>query len=129
MPNLVEIKDHELVGFSEQAKLDFIASISDHKKELLAEIGRIETGQNSGSGNPEITSTMVKEAEKLFSRGSLFKSTKRISAVWRIVSVISVLATGLLFDVAKMTEIIHVLLFIGCLLLAVLSTTMAYVRD
>jgi hypothetical protein len=78
MPEQIIVVDSELEGFTPQGRADLINSITAYKSDLLKEIGRIEAGQNAGSGVPEITSRMVKDAETIFSRGSIYQRKRQL---------------------------------------------------
>lgn len=129
MPVTISIPDQELDGFSAQAIVDLELSLTTFKNDILAEIGRIEAGQNSGSGVPEITSRMVKDAEMVFSRGSVYKRRKTALIFLKIVAVISIFIAGLMADRESLKDFGFLVAFVIVVAISILSNTLLYLRE
>ena len=129
MAKQISVSDDELVGFTDQAAIDFEASIAAFKAELLREIGRIEAGQNAGTGGPEITSRMVKEAEAVFARGSIYQKKKNGEKILKIVSVISLFIAGAMVQKEYLQEFAYVIAFIVVVSITIFTNILVHMRD
>lgn len=129
MPTQITISDDELEGFSAQAAVDLEASVAAYKIDLLKEIGRIEAGQNTGSGVPEITSRMVKEAEVIFARGTIFQTRKRGAKLLKIVAVLSLFGAGAMVQKENLKDFSYLLVFLGILSVAIFTNILVHMRD
>jgi hypothetical protein len=129
MPSEIVILDSEVVGFSAQAVSDLEASVTAYKTDLLKEIGRIEAGQNPGSGTPEITSRMVKEAETIFSRGSIYQRRKNSSKFLKTISVISLFISGAMVQKDLLSEFAYLILFLSVASIAIFTNILVHMRD
>lgn len=129
MPEQIIILDSELEGFSAQARSDLVASVEAYKAELLEEIGRIEAGQNAGSGVPEITSRMIKDAEVIFSRGSIYKKKKMGLRFLKVIAVISLFAAGAMVQKELLKEFTYLLFFLAVLSVAIFTNILVHMKE
>ena len=129
MSGQVTVSDAEVEGFSVQAEADFLASITSYKTDLLKEIGRIEAGQNAGSGVPEITSRMVKEAEVVFSRGSIFQRKQNGGRFLRVVAVLSLFIAGAMVQKESLKDFSYLLAFLFVVSVAIFTNILVHLRD
>jgi hypothetical protein len=129
MPEQIIISDPELNGFTAQGRVDLVASITTYKVDLLKEIGRIEAGQNAGSGVAEITSTMVKEAELVFGRGKIFQAKKQGTKILKVSAVLSLFIAGAMVQKEQLKEFSYLIAFLVVLVIAVTTNIFAHLRD
>lgn len=129
MPEQITISDPELDGFTAQGRADLVASITTYKVDLLKEIGRIEAGQNAGSGVAEITSTMVKEAELVFGRGKIFQTKKHGAKILKVSAVLSLFVAGAMVQKEQLREFSYLIGFLIVLVIAVTTNIFAHLRD
>lgn len=59
MPIQIVIDEDDLVGLNEHARNKIEESANNFITDLIEESNRIESGRNTTSGQPEITSSMV----------------------------------------------------------------------
>jgi hypothetical protein len=85
-----------------QAELE--RCVSRFRDELVVEASRLEAAANSGTGDPEVTSSMVRDADLLLRRGyRRARITKGMVAV-KIGAVVGSFLTGLLADFDKLAN-------------------------
>lgn len=129
MSKEILIADAEITGFTPQAAADLQDSIKSYKDDLLQEIWRIEAGQNAGSGVPEITSRMVKDAEVIFSRGSIYSRKKTSIKVLKFIAVISLFAAGAMIQKDMLKDFSYLLALGVVFSIAIGSNILVYMRD
>lgn len=129
MAKNISISDDELVGFTDQAAIDFEASVTAFKADLLREIGLIEAGQGAGSGGPEITSRMVKEAEVVFARGSIYRKKKSGEKALKTVSVLSLFIAGAMVQKDNLSSFPYLITFLVVVGIAIFTNILVHMRD
>lgn len=129
MPEQIAITDSELQGFTPQGRVDLVASIAAYKTDLLNEVGRIEAGQNAGSGVPEITSRMVKDAELIFSRGSIYQRKKAGLKILKVAAVLSLFIAGAMVQKDQLKDFNYLLVFLAVLIFAITTNILVHLRD
>lgn len=129
MPEQIVISDKELQGFTPQGRADLIESISAYKSDLLKEVGRIEAGQNAGSGTPEITSRMVKDAELIFSRGSIYRRKRNGIKILKGAAVVSLFIAGAMVQREQLKDFTYLLVFLGVVIFAITTNILVNLRD
>jgi hypothetical protein len=129
MPEQIIVVDSELEGFTPQGRADLINSITAYKSDLLKEIGRIEAGQNAGSGVPEITSRMVKDAETIFSRGSIYQRKRIGLKVLKATAAISLFVAGAMVQKEQLKDFTYLVIFMIVVVFAITTNIFANLRD
>lgn len=126
----IQVTDDALAGFNQQAQNRLKEALESYSSDLVSEANRIEAGRRSSEGPPEITSTMVEEAEILVLRG-LAQPKRRIgSVILRVVAAALALGTGVMVDKEALQESGgYLFLFILAITATILTTTISIVRD
>lgn len=64
----VKIPDQRLEYLNPAARVTLAGKTSQYAEDVLQEAGRLESAQHSAAGNPEITSTMISDADTYIRR-------------------------------------------------------------
>lgn len=129
MPIDINIPDNNLEGFNTQARDKLKESADDFVSDLIEEANRVESGRNSTSGNPEITSSMVNDAQVLIRRGLAQPKKGMGVKILRIASAILSLVVGMMYDATKLQDSGYMLLFILVIGAAILTVTIATIKE
>lgn len=129
MPIDIKIPDKDLEGFNTQAKEELTKSINEFTKDLISESNRIEASVNSTAKGPEITSSIVADAQVLIRH----KISKPKKSFWKVVlkigaSVASLLA-GVMYQKDKLQESGYLVLYIIVIAVAILLTTITVIKE
>lgn len=124
----IVIDDTKLEGFTQGAKDEMSKQILTFANEVVEEANRIESNYSENGDEPEIITAYIREAARSRMRFKNKKSLKNI--VVHILSSISILFAGLLYDTDEFKSALwKLLIFIGILLIAGVSTTLVYVWE
>lgn len=104
MPIKIEIPDNDVTYLNQPAKDELKTSVREYIDELLDEATRLEAANNTSGGNPQITSSMISDAELLLRRG--YKKPKKSTwiKIIQILSSVSAAIFGVMFDYEKVQE-------------------------
>lgn len=130
MPINIEIEDGKLEGFNEHAQEKLKASIESYSNSLISESNRLEAGFNSASGVPEITSSIVSEANSYLT--NRFSSKSRSSwgrKLTKIAATVFALITGLVYESDSMQEPTTLIAFVIVLSLTIILTTINVLKE
>ncbi len=97
--------------------------------DLLKEASRLEAANKSTGGAPEITSTMVKDADILLRRGYARPSRKPLLIGAQLVATVGGFATGLLADMDKLRDPNTLVLFVVLLAVTITAVVLALVKE
>ena len=98
MPLQINILDDDIRYLNEPAKEELGKILHEHTKEIVREANRLEANHHSTEGNPEITSTLIKDASTVINRGYIIPRKKRWFYIVKTLAIIGTLITGFLFD-------------------------------
>ena len=125
----IEISAEELEGFTAQAATDLENAVRKYKLDLLREISRIEASQKGGDGGPEVTSSMVHDAELVYSRGPRYRRKKGWLTFLKVIAVVSIFVAGTMADSDFLNTYTHIVLFLVVAGVAILSSTVVTLRE
>ena len=129
MPIDINIPDQDIEGFNSRAQKKIKESVSEYSADLIEESNRIESARNNTSGDPEVTSSMVNDANVLIRRG-LVQPKKGIGLrILRVISAILSLLVGIMYDSTKLQDSAYMLFFIVVVTAAILSVTIATIKE
>lgn len=124
----IELSDQDLEYLSEDAKEELKRSTVSYAVEIMREAARIETSLRNGENDrPEITRNIIKEAVKF--NKNLYRRTagSRKAKGLQILSALSALITGVLFDFDEIkTNTTLLVFFLLSLCVAVATTVLVY---
>ena len=96
MPLQITIQDEDVRYLNEPAKTELLSAVTKHSEELLQEASRLEAAVKTTPGDPEITSSMVKDAALLLKRGySPHMRNNKLLCV-QALAALSMLVTGIM---------------------------------
>ena|ERR1700722_18236661 len=95
----------------------------------LGEANRLEAATKSTRGTPEITSTMIRDANILLRRGYSRPPKGSLLIISQIASTVGALATGLLANTEKLNQPGGLALFVLVLVVTITATVLAFVKD
>lgn len=128
MPVQVTIEDADLAGFSDAAKARLSDAAHEYVGSIIEEANRIEVSRNS-HGPSEITHGMVTDAVIVNRRGLGIRQTNGLSKVLRIVSAVSCLIVGVMYDVSDLQDKVYLASFIVLIAVAILTMTVSILKE
>ena len=121
----VRVPEEELTGFSDQARTLLKEATAEFATDLIVEANRIETGQNSAAGPPEVTRGMVDSAIIVVRRGLGVPKKNWKTKVLRVLAAVLPLGVGVMYDKEALQGGIYLLLFITLIAAAILAVTIS----
>lgn len=129
MPLAISITDDSVRFLNEPAKQELVKAVSQYSEVLLSEASRLEAAGNTSTGDPEITSSMVRDADLLLRRGYRKPRKGPLLMTAQIASPILGIGTGILADAEKLEQTNNLLMFIALLVLSVITTVLLVVKE
>jgi hypothetical protein len=129
MPLQITIPDDEIKYLNPPAITELEVSVRKFSDELLQESSRLEAASKTTNGNPEITSSMVKDATLLLRRGYRKPKKSWWLVVVQIVAVATTFVTGILADFDKLKEPNSMIAFIVFLSIAITTTVLVLFKE
>src|SRR5260221_14334217 len=102
MPIVVKLPDNAAKHLKAQAESAYQVALETFADDLLKEASRLEAAAKGTSGDPEITSTMVNDANILLRRAYARPRKSRIVVASQLISTVGGAVTGLLADMEKL---------------------------
>lgn len=117
-----------------QAHAEAQKRIQVYALDLLREAGRLETASSTADADPQITSTMVADADLLLRRGYRQPPRSYLLTVGKIISPVGALVTGILAtamwaDADKLREASWLIAFVILLVITVIATVLVVVKE
>jgi len=125
----IEFPENELNGFNDQSKTKLAEYIKEFGSDLITEANRLESDRNNSSQIPEITSSMVNDANTLIRRGLLKPKKEMLHYFLRIGSPILSMATSMMYDPNKLVDKTYMFFFIIALTATILTVTFSTIKD
>lgn len=125
----LKVPDGVATHVKDRALAEYKLSLERYGSDLFAEASRLEAATSSASGDPEITTTMIKDADILLRRAYAKRRKSRVLIGAQLVSVVGSFVTGLLLDVDKLKEPRTMVLFIGLLSATIVATVITVLKD
>lgn len=129
MPLKIDIPDEDILYLNEPAKKELHVSTKRYVIEILEEADRLEAAHNDAGGNPEITSTMIRDAIIVLRRGYKKPRPSPKLIFLKISALISSLLVGIMFDYEELKNPILLILFIVVLAIAVALSVLLIVKE
>lgn len=129
MPLELKIPDMASKYLNRQAESHYKKAVEGYAEDLLKEASRLEATAKSGTGDPEITSTMVKDADLLLRRGWVRPAKKPYLILAQIIATIGGFLTGLLADMDKLKDVVTLVVFVVLLTVTITATVVAVLKD
>jgi hypothetical protein len=125
----LKVPDEVTKHLKERAAAEYRGAVERYAVDLLKEASRLEAANKGTSGDPEITSTMVKDADILLRRGYARPSKKPLLIGAQLVATVGGFVTGLLADMDKLRDANALVLFVVILTLTITAAVVALVKD
>lgn len=125
----INVQDEKLQNLSPPAFKELEKISKHYLEEVLDEASRIEESRRTTNSNPEITATIINEAVNFARTYGIRKRKTKKHYLVQIVSFISTLLTGGLFDTEKFKESGYVLIFLIVFLVAIASNVYLIFND
>lgn len=125
----IELSDEDIKYLNPPAKSELIGDIQKYIDELLKEASRLEAAGKTTVGNPEITSSMVKDAALLLKRGYKRANKGKWQVILQIGASISTLVTGILFDFEKLKEPLMLVAFMLVFSIALTTSILVIIKE
>lgn len=114
---------------NQPAEAQTIAALKRYADDLLAEASRLEAVLKTTSGNPEITSSMIKDADLLLRRGYRKPRKSRLLIGSQIIAPVSGFLTGMLADLKLLAEPQWLVAFVIVLTVTITSTVIVVLKE
>jgi hypothetical protein len=111
------------------AELELQRVVDQYALDLLTEAGRLEGAGKSTKGNPELTSTFIKDADLLLRRGYSRRPKTPLLVVSQVVGSVGGFLTGLLADADKLKDPLMLLVFVVLLTVTITATVIAVMKE
>lgn len=129
MPVELKIAEQATQHLNAPASGELKACVERYAADLLGEANRLEAATKSTDGGPEITSTMIKDADILLRRGYRRPPKGRVLIVAQLVATVGGFLTGLFADAEKLKSPIGFSVFVLALALTVTATVVAVMKE
>lgn len=127
MPLKVELSENYIQYLNEPAKCELSNSLMAYAKQLLREANRLEGDIRTTKGDPEITSSMIKDATILINRG--YKNSRK-SVCLIILKISAVLVSAITgFFIESLNEPWGPYVFAASFSLASILTTISIIKE
>jgi hypothetical protein len=113
----------------ERAAAEYRGAVERYAADLLKEASRLEAANKGTSGDPEITSTMVKDADILLRRGYARPPKKPLMIGSQLVATVGGFVIGLLADMDKLREASTLVMFVVILAVTIAAAVIALLKD
>jgi hypothetical protein len=129
MPVEILIPDAAIVGFNDQAQAKLKEVAGKYSNDIIEEANRLEAGHNTGQGPPEVTSSMVTDADTLLRRGLAQKKKNFGRKILNIGSSVASLGVGILYDKNSLQSAGYLFLFVIVIAAAILLLTLSTLNE
>jgi hypothetical protein len=125
----LKIPDDATKYLKERAAAEYQVAVEKYAADLLKEASRLEAAATGTAGEPEITSTMVKDADILLRRGYVRPSKKPLLITAQLLATVGGFVTGLLADTEKLKAPGTLVFFIVLLAVTITAAVVAVLKD
>lgn len=129
MPLDLKLPDDAAKYLNQQAANQYKHAVEGYAEDLLKEASRLEATAKSSPGDPEITSTMVKDADLLLRRGWVRPAKKPLLIASQLLATIGGFLTGLLADMDKLKDAATLVVFVVLLTVTITAAVVALMKD
>ena len=103
-----DILDEQVVSLNSNGKVELVKHCKKWTDNILEEASRIEASRNEGT-SVEITAAIINEAATYSRRFSIKSKIKSSYRIVQILSFLSTLLVGILFDIEKLNNISYIM--------------------
>lgn len=129
MPIDINIPDSDVQGFNQQAQSELKKSTTEYIDDLIAEANRIESSRNTTSNGPEITSSIVKDAQVII-RHKISRPKKSWGKILiKILASLFSLISGIMYQQEKLQNSTYLVIYIVIIAIAILFTTLVIIQE
>ena len=126
MPEIIEIPNSQTKYLNESALQEFKSTVKKFVKDLINEANRLEDLHHSSTNDPEITSSMIKDAAEFLRKGYLRSKKSLLTLCIDVVVFLGAIVTGWLYkpELFKTEEnslYIFLAVFVGTILVFIWS--------
>ena len=129
MPLDLTVSDATTRCLNDQAKLAARECVEAYAGDVLKEAGRLEAASRATDGDPEITSSMVRDADLLLRRGYRQPRRKPWLVVAQILAPVGGVVTGFLGQADFLKKPNLLALFVVTLTITVVSSVVSVFKD
>jgi len=123
------VPDEDMTYLNQPAVAELQSSIERYCDELLKEASRLEATAKTTQGDPEITSSMIRDATLLLRRGYRRPKKKLWLIIAQVVAPVTGVVAGLLADMELLKEPLLLVAFVVFLSIASTSTVLVVVKE
>jgi hypothetical protein len=129
MPVDIRVSDEATKYLNTKALAELRRAVEAYAQDLLSEAGRLEADTTATSGDPEITSTMVRHADLLLRRAYRRPRRKPFIVFSHIVATVGAFLSGILADFSMLKNPVHLVLFVALVCITVVATMITAIKD
>jgi len=127
MPIQIDVSDDNIKHFNDPAKQELRKVSAEYAQEVIREASRLEANIRTTQGNPEITSSHVKDASTVISRRYITPRKRWWFYIVKVLAIIGTLVTGFAFD--KLSETWGPIVFAFSVVITTILTTIQTVNE
>lgn len=127
MPIQIDVSDDDIKHFNEPAKQELKKVSGEYAYDVIREASRLEANIRTTQGNPEITSSDVKNASTVISRRYINPRKRWWFYLVKVLAIIGTIITGFLFD--KLSETWGPIAFALAVVVTTILTTIQTVNE
>lgn len=129
MPVEITVADDATKYLNTPAVAQLKAASEQYIQDVLQEANRLEAAGKSTKGNPEVTSSMVRDADMLLRRGYSKPKKSRSLIAAQLISTIGGFVVGLLADAEKLKNPTTLVVFVIVLGFTITAAVVAVLKD
>lgn len=110
-------------------RLELQRIVEKYSADVLDEAGRLEAGLNTSGSRPEVTSSMLSDADLLLRRAYVRKPASRRFQAAQVGAVVGGIMTGMLADMALLQDPLILILFVIVLTVTLTATIVVVLKE
>lgn len=112
MPLQIQLEDDDVRYLNSDAKDALVESGLRYSRDVISEALRLESTAGSSSGNPQVTSGIIEDADLVLRKGYKKPRRSRWLKIAQVVSIVSTFIAGVLADYSFLQEPIYLVILI-----------------
>jgi hypothetical protein len=125
----LNVSEHLLKHLNAQARAEAKTKIETYASDLLEEASRLETASSANNAEPQITSSMVADADLLLRRGYRRARQTKLVLAGKIGAPTGALLAGFFTDAEKLKDPLMLFLFVVLIIFTVTATVLIVVKE
>lgn len=125
----IDVPDEDLNGFSQNARDQLQHVTNEYVTDVIEEANRLEATRSNSGKPPEVTSSMVDDANVLVRRGLIQSKGNYKLKILRISAAILSILAGILFDFGEFQNPVYMVVYLVVIAAAILTVTFSVIKE